>query len=79
MIIGRYCVDPSDVCGGSITFDPETSYYRVVIECAEMTEYAQSVAKEADANKLLKLIDKAIAEGASIREAEALAERGKND
>jgi hypothetical protein len=78
MIIGRFCIDPSDVCAGSVTFDPETSYYRVVIECAENTIYSQSVMKKAEADKLLKLIDKAIVEGASIREAEALAERGKD-
>ena len=68
MIIGRYCVDPSDICAGSINFDPETSYYRVGIECLDGSEYVQAVIKKADADKLLKQIDKAIFEGAGVRE-----------
>ena len=77
MIIGRFSIDPADVISGSIIFDPETSYYRVGINCIDEPEYVQSVMKKADADKLLKLIDKAIAEGASIHEAEIV--RGKDE
>jgi hypothetical protein len=77
MIIGRYCVDPSDVLSGSVIFDSDTAYYRVVIKCIDAPEYAQSVLKQADADKLMKLIDKAIAEGARIREIELTATRGE--
>jgi hypothetical protein len=69
MIIGRYCVDPADICAGSILFDPETSHYRIGIECSDGSEYVQMVPKQADGEKLMKLIDKAIKEGSGAREA----------
>jgi hypothetical protein len=58
MIIGRYCVDPSDVLSGSVIFDSDTAYYRVVIKCIDAPEYAQSVLKQADADLLTRPLRK---------------------
>jgi hypothetical protein len=79
MIIGRFCVDPSDIVAGSILFDPETAHYRVGIECEDGSEYAQMCPKKDEADKLLKLIDKAIKEGSGIREARRLAAWGEDE
>jgi hypothetical protein len=70
MIIGRYSVDPVDVTGGSYHFDPETQCYHVTIERIGVDDLAQAVPKLADAEKLLKQIDKACTEGSDIRVAD---------
>ena len=79
MIIGRYCIDPADIVSGSYTFDSESISYRVVIERADGAEYDQTVTKKEDADRLLKLIDKAIKEGSGVREARRVAAWGDDE
>ena len=66
MIIGRHVVDPVFVLGGSVEFNPETKCYHVEIELSD-SMLGQDVEKSADADKLLRLIDKAVSDGAIVR------------
>ena len=67
-----------DVFRGGYRFDPETQCYAVTIYMCDDTELPQSTAKLAEAEKWLKLIDKAIGEGAVLR-AEIRATCGDDD
>lgn len=75
MIIGRYAIDPILVMGGGYSFDPETKCYHVVIDTpSEIHE--QAVEKLEEARALLRLIDKAVADGAEARQAMMAKEDG---
>lgn len=49
------------VTHGAYSFDPETSYYKILIGLGDEGELVQSVMKETDAKKMLALIDECIA------------------